>query len=1309
MKKILKRVLAIMCAITMAVPVLSGIGPIKKVDAASNEIAHEWNIFTSASEEGDDIVNSSTGKVAKEIKPNIQLPECAQVKNDLQLYMEVYITNEDALVRMNDTYINVKNTSSQSPYYYWYFGSKASLSVGWNEVTLKFSNAGNYNPGEDPTVDFSQPIQYFRFYSGSKTNTTEAGTIRLRKMALKNPNIYLEFGGDDTHLQLSNQLASAPEVIEAGIKTPELPTEWLLRSGHNKSWYWYGIGNKTITYGTTTEEDAPGAGLNYAEPSEYPEGNFGFETTGFTAKIPGDYKPSDLEFTFWIWSSKASKMGGQIWMSSSGSVNSNYIAWQFAGDAYKDSDILNLNAGWNKITFSMDSYNGYSKGWKDDGIDFTSINWLRWHDWKLDEGVSYKVSDFKIVLKENTEEQETEFKGPEAILIPANGNLDQKFHDNSLTGTNGTVGEGENGPEVGTVYAETTIPAGGKFGFRNWGSWKTTQLMTEELKEYQEDELAISFWIYSETGEDLPSGGLTLASYGWHNANTRNWQSSEFEQLGRLNIGWNYIEIPLSQYSSSTDTFNYQDIQCVRLYTHDAAAAVLKAENTFRITDVKMIVKQEVLEELAKMRPVTTKEVTDATTLSGNQMIFSNTNVSGETPYALYVTSAGYPALLWGTTQYTLEENVCNNEWQTIKVVRNSEGYIEFYLNGVLKGKSEVVESDTLSTFTTAHRIAADGAGGQVFNGRIANLNVYSDTAATNCIGSWQLNGNIEHVLDTMLDASTNANHAVFRGTRASDWVTYDSVKTDAVEYVGEDYWSMIFVPDIQNLAQPYYGYDQTWYTMAQWIADNIDAENVKHVIGAGDNTWDNLDKEYVIAQAGFDKFKNMVSWSNMSGNHEYTWTAANRTSTKYNNYFGANYIAGTKAEETYMGSYNDPVGLSTTENSYYRFNVNGVNWMILQMEYYPRLSVLEWAKGIVNKYASDNVIITTHGYLSGSGGYCGDGKEYLKTGDVKADGSSDYLGSTTQKIWTELQSCTNIKMILCGHSTTGTGAVVQKNEINSVGDTVPALMINAQDLDLETNGNGSSYFSDQAFGMLSILRFSADGTKATVQLYCPQHKMSYDPIGNGGNRDSNKIQMSYQLEAVVKEYKNVTAGVAPTENIPEGYIFAGWYKDNTCLSPVTPGSTADKAFAKFVDKRILGVKVQAKLGYDSENDSYYLPSESTDIRFATTVDSSKYKRVGFKFLINGKESIKDSDTVYEKLYAVGTFSGEPETYRPYEKFSIQSIYFKAFTIMGIKATNYDTPIQVTPFWETLDGTVVYGDTETKTVDGALQVLAGGQ
>lgn len=158
-------------------------------------------------------------------------------------------------------------------------------------------------------------------------------------------------------------------------------------------------------------------------------------------------------------------------------------------------------------------------------------------------------------------------------------------------------------------------------------------------------------------------------------------------------------------------------------------------------------------------------------------------------------------------------------------------------------------------------------------------------------------------------------------------------------------------------------------------------------------------------------------------------------------------------------------------------------------------------------------------------------------------------------------------------------------------------------------------------------------------------------------------------------------------------YIFAGWYQDAEGTEACTDISVDEYVYAKFVDANILTVKGQLSAGTTSE-------SESTNLRFVTTVDTLDYQKVGFTITINGKTVNKESGTVYKTIEA-----GENGVAFGYEPtiFSQYSNYFMTFTITNIKNTAFDTPITVKPYWVTLDGTTVYGTERTLKVSDGLQ------
>jgi len=637
----------------------------------------------------------------------------------------------------------------------WTTGQYITLQQGWNYVELDLDEYATEIPdGAGNSFDYEN-INFVRWYTDGSYLTEE------------------------TEFRLTDIKLIAKDVEDLNEDS------WLLRSGHNKTWTWYGLANNAISYKTTGASDKPGAGLNYAELTLAANDQFGFANTDFNTSVPSAYATNDLALSFWFYSSDGVSPKGQIRLSSSGTADTNYIYWNM--EDFDDD----FKVGWNQITMPFSQNKGI---WN---LDITGLNFLRWHNTTaVTQETICGISDISVVLLEKDDQVNTQ----EWTLLAADSSL-KSVAENIVTNADfqykqtvstGTVAAGEatQGLPEGTAYTKiVTNPSDGRVGFvTNWQGLNAPTL-PEECKQ---ENLKIAYWLYSSTGK-IPNGGINLTSSGWTNPPALRWWNGDKIKIQQ---GWNYIELGLNNYSSKEGEFDYTNMNFMQMYSD---GAFLTEETEFRITDIKLIYTPEQKETT----PVVITEGVNATTLEKNNMIFSNTNVSGENAYALFITRQGYPALLWGTTQYTLKKNIRTDEFTTIKVVKNNEGYIEFYINGTLTGTSKIPETDALGNFTTAHRIGADGNGGQTFEGTIANLAVYSDAAASNCLGHWLLEGDIQYILETMPDISGNNNTAVYRGTRAADWLEYNDVKDAAIDYVGDDYWSMVFIPDMQKVIRP--------------------------------------------------------------------------------------------------------------------------------------------------------------------------------------------------------------------------------------------------------------------------------------------------------------------------------------------------------------------------------------------------------------------------------------------------------------------------------------------------------------------------
>jgi hypothetical protein len=89
-------------------------------------------------------------------------------------------------------------------------------------------------------------------------------------------------------------------------------------------------------------------------------------------------------------------------------------------------------------------------------------------------------------------------------------------------------------------------------------------------------------------------------------------------------------------------------------------------------------------------------------------------------------------------------------------------------------------------------------------------------------------------------------------------------------------------------------------------------------------------------------------------------------------------------------------------DNKYSTFEAGGLDWLVLDLELWPRPEAVAWASQVVRNHPGYNVIVNTHSYLRG------DGAIY---------GGVDYGSTSPKYVWNNLvRKYRNIVMVTCGH-----------------------------------------------------------------------------------------------------------------------------------------------------------------------------------------------------------------------------------------------------------------------------------------------------
>ena len=294
--------------------------------------------------------------------------------------------------------------------------------------------------------------------------------------------------------------------------------------------------------------------------------------------------------------------------------------------------------------------------------------------------------------------------------------------------------------------------------------------------------------------------------------------------------------------------------------------------------------------------------------------------------------------------------------------------------------------------------------------------------------------------------------------------------------------FSVIVLPDTQYYSE---SYPAILNSQTQWIVNNAAGLNIRLVLGVGDIVnnggssaqWATADAAYKTLDAAH------VSYFAALGNHDYDANnpgGRSSATTNFNRYFGPSRYQNTAYWSTpyWQGSY--PAG--SNENFYGFVTINGKQYLILALEFYPRDASLAWAAQVIQNNPGAEAIVITHAY------------EYFDNTRISACNSFDaqYYGlgadNDGDAMWTKLvRQYKNITLVLSGHEIRGAGqdATGHRSDMGANGNLVNQILSNYQNM---TNGGN---------GYLRIMTFHPSSDTIDVRTYSPYLNTSLIDSGN--------------------------------------------------------------------------------------------------------------------------------------------------------------------------------------------------------------------
>lgn len=247
-----------------------------------------------------------------------------------------------------------------------------------------------------------------------------------------------------------------------------------------------------------------------------------------------------------------------------------------------------------------------------------------------------------------------------------------------------------------------------------------------------------------------------------------------------------------------------------------------------------------------------------------------------------------------------------------------------------------------------------------------------------------------------------------------------------------EDSFTIAVVPDTQQ--EVLRANDTRFVNRIQWVLANRAALNIKLFAQVGDLcNWDTPDHiQYQRASAGLQLLDDAhLPYVLTIGNHDTAATKEGgsaapgnvhdnqRNTTTFNSFFPIS------RHQIIRGEFE----AGKMDNAYHTFSAGDLDWLVINVELWPRANAVAWVKTILAAHPNHNAIVVTHSYLNGDSTIYGANGGY-------GDNSPQYL-------WEQaLKQYANMRMVWSGH----VGTHGYRTDAGVNGNTVYSFLQNYAD-----------------------------------------------------------------------------------------------------------------------------------------------------------------------------------------------------------------------------------------------------------------------